>query len=72
MSGENSNAPAPPSKDRNVGHGHVFKRPDGIKARCGGPGLCSECSRDLARAEQEQLDRPRKPYSNPSGRHDAP
>lgn len=30
----------------NTGHGHVWQRPDGVKARCGGPGLCKECSRD--------------------------
>lgn len=29
---------------RNRGHGHVHPRPDGFKARCGGPGLCAECS----------------------------
>jgi hypothetical protein len=32
----------------NTGHGHVHPRPDGVKARCGGPGLCSECSREQA------------------------
>jgi hypothetical protein len=32
----------------NTGHGHVYLRPDGNKARCGGPGVCSECNRDLA------------------------
>lgn len=32
-----------------VGHGHVIPRPDGVRARCGGPRLCRECSRDLAR-----------------------
>lgn len=32
----------------NVGHGHVFPRPDGVKARCGGPALCAECKQDLA------------------------
>lgn len=46
----------------NTGHGHVFKRPDGVKARCGGPGVCAECSTDLARAEaaaqREQQPRP--------------
>ena len=41
------------SSDQNTGHGHVFPRPDGLKARCGGPGLCSECSRDLARKNQQ-------------------
>lgn len=33
----------------NTGHGHVFRRQDGVKARCGGPGLCLECSLDLAK-----------------------
>ena len=28
------------------GHGHVWERPDGMKARCGGPALCSICERD--------------------------
>lgn len=37
---------------QNTGHGHVFPRPDGVRARCGGPGLCSECARDLARKNQ--------------------
>ncbi|PZX29452.1 hypothetical protein C7416_104457 [Cupriavidus phytorum] len=27
----------------NKGHGHVVPRPDGLKARCGGPGLCPVC-----------------------------
>lgn len=31
----------------NGGHGHVWARPDGYKARCGGPGLCIPCSLDL-------------------------
>lgn len=30
----------------NSGHGHVWKRPDGRRMRCGGPGMCSECSAD--------------------------
>ena len=34
---------------KNFGHGHVYPRPDGVKARCGGPGLCPRCSDDLAR-----------------------
>lgn len=33
----------------NVGHGHVYPRPDGVRARCGGPGLCAECSQEQAR-----------------------
>ncbi len=32
----------------NSGHGHAWTRPDGIRARCGGRGLCAECSRDSA------------------------
>lgn len=34
----------------NVGHGHVLPRADGVKMRCGGPGLCSECTADASRA----------------------
>ena len=33
----------------NVGHGHVIPRPDRVRARCGGPRLCRECSLDLVR-----------------------
>ncbi|HJR04376.1 MAG TPA: hypothetical protein VKA83_22230 [Methylomirabilota bacterium] len=32
----------------NTGHGHVWPRPDGAKARCGGPGICRVCSADQA------------------------
>src|SRR5690348_11323898 len=32
----------------NTGHGHVWPRPDGVRARCGGAGICSECAKDLA------------------------
>lgn len=35
----------------NTGHGHVFPREDGVKARCGGPGICNECSADLAKKQ---------------------
>jgi hypothetical protein len=28
------------------GHGHVYPRPDGMKARCGGPALCAECGKE--------------------------
>ena len=37
-------------RNPNSGHGHVHRRPDGVRMRCGGPGVCSECSRDLAMA----------------------
>jgi len=33
---------------RNEGHGHVFPRPDGVRARCGGPRLCKACFADEA------------------------
>ena len=32
----------------NSGHGHVWKRPDGMKARCGGPDMCRSCMADAA------------------------
>lgn len=38
----------------NAGHGHVFPRPDGVRARCGGPGMCVVCSADLARKQRGQ------------------
>jgi hypothetical protein len=30
------------------GHGHVTPRADGDKAKCGGPGLCAQCTNELA------------------------
>ncbi|HFE9043726.1 TPA: hypothetical protein ACGATJ_006506, partial [Pseudomonas aeruginosa] len=42
--------PAVEQAGTNVGHGHVFPRADGVKMRCGGPGLCSECAADASRA----------------------
>ena len=36
------------ARNLNTGHGHVRPRPDGMKARCGGPVLCPDCARDLA------------------------
>jgi len=32
----------------NSGHGHAWARPDGMKARCGGPALCAQCAREQA------------------------
>jgi hypothetical protein len=29
-------------------HGHVVPRPDGMKARCGGPAICGQCAREAA------------------------
>jgi len=34
--------------NQNTGHGHVRPRPDGVKARCGGPAICPECAREQA------------------------
>ncbi|MGH9095589.1 MAG: hypothetical protein ACRDXE_10550 [Acidimicrobiales bacterium] len=34
----------------NSGHGHVRPRPDGVKARCGGPPICPVCAREAAAA----------------------
>jgi hypothetical protein len=31
-----------------TGHGHVVPNANGVKARCGGPALCSTCNRELA------------------------
>lgn len=36
----------------NTGHGHVWARPDGVRARCGGPKLCRECAADAARYDE--------------------
>jgi hypothetical protein len=41
------------TEGQNIGHGHVFPRPDGVRARCGGPALCPACARDLARKNIE-------------------
>ncbi len=39
----------------NHGHGHVRPRPDGVKARCGGPALCSVCAAELAQMGFEHI-----------------
>ncbi len=36
----------------NTGHGHAWERPDGVKARCGGPGICTECAMDAMRMRE--------------------
>lgn len=43
-----------PVKYPNTGHGHVWPRPDGVKARCGGPGMCTQCSHDQANFDASQ------------------
>lgn len=32
----------------NTGHGHVWSRPDGMRARCGGADMCRACMADAA------------------------
>ena len=50
----------------NTGHGHVWARPDGHKARCGGPALCPECARDQTQLRAELQEPPEAPTaSNP-------
>lgn len=39
---------AVPTQLRNEGHGHVVPRPDGAKARCGGPAMCRVCQAEQA------------------------
>lgn len=34
------------SETRDPGHGWIYERRDGRKARCGGPALCSQCAGD--------------------------
>lgn len=31
-----------------MNHGHVTPNPDGSQARCGGPGICADCSQEAA------------------------
>jgi len=33
------------------GHGWVRPRADGVVARCGGPGICPTCQRELAQTK---------------------
>jgi hypothetical protein len=39
----------------NSGHGHVRPRPDGVKARCGGPALCRVCWNEQRNIERTQM-----------------
>jgi hypothetical protein len=36
-----------PRYGTNEGHGHVWSRPDGMRARCGGSNMCSGCRADM-------------------------
>jgi len=37
------------------GHGWVVPRSDGVKARCGGPGLCRTCSQEQQALNKQQV-----------------
>ena len=43
-------------RSERVNHGHVYPRPDGAKARCGGPGFCRQCRREAMGIEVPPLD----------------
>jgi hypothetical protein len=47
------------NENANVGHGWVHPRPDGMRARCGGPRLCPRCAveaqQTIAPSEREAL-----------------
>ncbi|HET8687638.1 MAG TPA: hypothetical protein VFM18_13385 [Methanosarcina sp.] len=49
LSSDSSSSPTVQAS--NLGHGHVIPRPDGFRARCGGPSFCKVC-----RAEQGLID----------------
>lgn len=49
-------------RDPNSGHGWVLARPDGAKAKCGGPTICKECARE--KAELEASYRPQAPLTS--------
>lgn len=38
-----------------MNHGHVIPNEDGSRARCGGPGICSVCSSELAYAIKNKV-----------------
>ena len=40
------------------GHGWVIPNPNGVKARCGGPALCSACALEKVRADIAAAGRP--------------
>lgn len=46
------------------GHGHVTPNADGSRARCGGPGFCDACSRELALHQAAKLDAEMRPRAD--------
>lgn len=55
MAPETRNINMPGGAGLDQGHGHVFPRPDGSRARCGGPRICGLCARDLARKNSDAV-----------------
>lgn len=47
-------APAPAEQENWTpsGHGHLYPLPNGLRARCGGPGMCAKCKADLEHSER--------------------
>ena len=43
-----------PKLNPNQGHGHVYPRPDGVRARCGGPSMCGECAIDFVKRQTDR------------------
>ena len=43
-------------KQATTGHGHVYPRIDGTKARCGGPSMCRECAKDFVKKNKSLID----------------
>lgn len=39
------------------GHGHVVPNVDGLKARCGGPAICSVCAKELHAFKDSEIER---------------
>jgi hypothetical protein len=55
---DTAQAPRVNAQAANTGHGHVRPRPDGLMARCGGPGICVACARELGAAEARKYGYP--------------
>jgi hypothetical protein len=43
------------------GHGHVYPRADGAKAKCGGPQICPKCRIDLEAKQRAAIAQPAEP-----------
>lgn len=45
-----------PARDANAGHGHIYRRPDGVVVHCGGPRYCVACTADELEAASAWCD----------------